>query len=86
MTVLRFAAPIYPGGRHCLLCGSVTVGAAFPPVRAGDKWRWSLFPFGANPTREGGAKDEVTAKGRLMAAFALTLKEAGLAPQKEAAA
>ena len=28
---LRFAAPIYPGGRMCLLCGSVTVGAVFPP-------------------------------------------------------
>lgn len=33
---LRFAAPIYPAGRHCLLCGSATVGAVFPPVGEGQ--------------------------------------------------
>lgn len=84
MTGIRFAAPIFPGGRHCLLCGSVTVGAVFPPAGGADKWRWRLFPFGANPSREGRAKDEVTAKGHLTAAFALTLAEAGLATIREA--
>ena len=79
MSGVRFAAPVYPGGRHCLLCGSITVGAVFPPAGAG-RWRWSLFGFGANPARAGGAKDEATAKGHLMAAFALTLVEAGLQP------
>ncbi len=86
MTALRFVAPVYPGGRHCLLCGSVTVGAVFPPVGAETKWRWRLFPFGANPSREGNAKDEQTAKGHLTAAFALTLAEAGLVPIEEATA
>ena len=76
---IRFAAPIHEGGRHCLLCGSVTMGAVFPPVGSGT-WGWRLFSFGANPARNGLAKDEQTAKGHLMAALALTLAEAGLAP------
>ena len=77
---IRFAAPIYPGGRHCLLSGSVTMGAIFPPPRAGGKWRWLLLSFGANHAREGNAKDETTAKGHLLSALALTLAEAGLIP------
>ena len=80
---IRFAAPVYEGGRRCLLCGSVTMGAVFPPTsdKAGrNHWRWSLFPFGANGAHEGRAKDEATAKGHLLAAFAITLAEAGLTP------
>ena len=80
---IRFAAPIYPGGRHCLLSGSVTMGAIFPPPRTGEKWRWRLFAFGANHAREGEAKDESTAKRHLTAALALTLAEAGLTPMEE---
>ncbi|MDN5786519.1 hypothetical protein [Pseudorhodobacter sp.] len=85
---LRFAAPIYPGGRHCLLCGAMTAGAVFPPLedprsaKKNSDWVWRLFPFGANPAREGRAKDEATAKGHLTAAFAITLAEAGLMPIK----
>jgi hypothetical protein len=80
---IRFAAPVYPGGRHCLLCGSVTMGAVFPPVGNNpgrNPWAWRLFSFGANPAREGRAKDETTAKGYLVEALALTLAEAGLQP------
>lgn len=80
---IRFAAPVYPNGRHCLLCGSVTVGAVFPPMGNNPgkaPWVWRLFSFGANPAREGRAKDETTAKGHLVAAFTLTLFEAGLQP------
>ena len=80
MTALRFAAPLYPGGRHCLLSGSVTMGAVFPPAKSGGKWRWTLFQFGANPARNGEAKDEAAAKGHLMAALAMTLAHAGLRP------
>jgi hypothetical protein len=58
------------------------MGAVFPPATHGKKWRWSLFSFGANHAREGQARDEATAKGHLMAAFALTLAEAGLAPME----
>ncbi len=76
---IRFAAPLTEGGRHCLLCGSITMGAVFPPV-GGGTWVWRLFAFGANQSRDGRAKDEKTAKGHLMAALALTLAEAGLAP------
>lgn len=79
---IRFAAPIYPGGRHRLLCGCVTMGAVFPPSLPNDKWRWRLFGFGANPAREGEAKDEATAKGHLSGALALTLAEAGLSTIK----
>ena len=78
MTALRFAAPIFPGGRHCLLCGSVTVGAVFPPVGSETKWRWRLFPFGANPSREGHAKSEAMAKAETRAAFKDLLKSASL--------
>lgn len=83
---IRFAAPIYPGGRHCLLCGSITVGAVFPPqgdpgtARQNLAWVWRLFQFGANQPREGRCGDEATAKGHLTAALALTLAEAGLVP------
>jgi len=83
---IRFAAPVYPGGRHCLLCGSVTMGAVFPPVGndpGRNPWVWRLFSFGANPARDGRAKDETTAKGHLMAALALTLAEAALLPMGE---
>lgn len=76
---IRFAAPLTEGGRHCLLCGSITMGAVFPPG-SGGKWVWRLFSFGANQPCEGLAKDEQTAKGRLLAALALTLAKAGLAP------
>lgn len=78
MTALRFAAPVYPGGRHCLLCGSVTVGAVFPPVGADPKWRWRLFGFGANPAREGQEKSEAMAKAQVRAAFKATLQAASL--------
>lgn len=86
---IRFAAPLHPGGRICLLCGSVTVGAVFPPVGNNpgrNPWAWRLFSFGANPVRDGRAKDETTAKGHLTAAFALTLAEARLQPIGEGAA
>lgn len=76
--ILRFAAPLYPGGRHCLMCGSVTMGAVFPPAGSDPRWRWRLLGFGANPSRDGAAKDEPTAKGHLMAALSLTLAEARL--------
>jgi len=83
---IRFAAPVYPGGRHYLLCRSVTMGAVYPPLgdpgtaKQNFAWVWRLFPFGANPGHEGRAKDETTAKGHLVEALALTLAEAGLAP------
>jgi hypothetical protein len=80
MTAIRFAAPLYPGGRHCLLAGSVTMGAVFPPASTKGKWRWTLFQFGASPSRQGTAKDEAAAKGHLMAALAITLASAGLRP------
>lgn len=78
---IRFADPPFQGGRHCLMCGSVTVGAVFPPFASeSGRWRWRLFSFGANPSREGSAKDENTAKGHLISAFAITLADAGLTP------
>lgn len=80
MTTIRFAAPVYPAGRHCLLCGTVTMGAVFPPHDAKDKWRWSLFPLGAIPSHTGTAKDEAKAKDALLDVLANRLAEAGLRP------
>jgi len=80
---IRFAAPLHEGGRHCLLCGGIIMGAVFPPVGndpGKNPWVWRLFSFGANPARDGRAKDEQGAKGHLLAAPALTLAEAGLGP------
>jgi len=67
---LRFAAPIYPGGRMCLLCGSVTVGAVFPPngTPPGD-WAWRVWVTATGQTLDGKARSEDAAKRAAMAAF-----------------
>lgn len=75
---LRYAAPVYPGGRHCLLCGATTFGAVFPPAGSAAKWAWRLFPFGAHPSITGEAATEGAAKAALMAAFLARLDEACL--------
>lgn len=77
---IRFAAPAYPGGRMCLLSGTVTMGAVFPPAGPEDKWAWRLFAFGAHPSRTGTAKSEAKAKDALLDALANRLAEAGLRP------
>ena len=66
---LRFAAPVYPGGRHCLLCGSATVGAIFPPVGLGGEWVWRVWVTADRTTRDGRTKSEATAKAKCRAAF-----------------
>ncbi len=76
MTV-RFAAPLYPGGRHCLLCGTVTVGAVFPPPVSGDDWTWRLW-VGGDLVPEGRAKSERSAKNALLARFRDFLRAAEL--------
>lgn len=77
MTV-RFAAPLYPGGRHCLLCGTVTVGAVFPPAVRGDDWTWRQWISGGAYTPEGRAKSEQAAKNALLARFRDFLRAAEL--------
>lgn len=81
MTV-RFAAPLYPGGRHCLLCGTMTVGAAFPPVTIGEKWGWRLWACGEQAATEGRAKSEQAAKNALLARFRDFLRAAELVEAK----
>ena len=59
------------------------MGAVFPPVGNNpgrNPWAWRLFSFGANPARDGRAKDEQAAKDHLLDALAITLAEAGLVP------
>ena len=75
---IRFAAPLYPGGRHCLLCGTVTVGAVFPPVTIGEKWGWRLLVGGEQAATEGRAKSEQAAKNALLARFRDFLRAAEL--------
>ena len=75
---LRFAAPVYPGGRHCLICGNVTVGAVFPPGGGGRRWHWRMWFTGANHPDTGDAKSEETAKAATMAAFWKVMEAAEL--------
>lgn len=75
---LRFAAPLYEGGRHCLLCGMVTVGAVFPPVVGSDDWVWRLWVSGETAAPQGRAKSEQAAKNALLARFRDFLRAAEL--------
>lgn len=77
--IVRFAAPLYPGGRHCLLCGTVTVGAVFPPLVAGDKWVWRQWVSGEATPPSGWAKSEQAAKNALLARWRDFLRAAELA-------
>lgn len=81
-TTIRFAAPIYPGGRHCLLCGTVTVGAVFPPAgNPPNKWAWRVWVNGNGSASVGHAKDEAKAKVGAMSAFNDFLAAADLVPK-----
>lgn len=75
---IRFAAPLYPGGRQCMLCGTLTVGAVFPPVTIGEKWGWRLWVGGEQAATEGRAKSEQAAKNALLARFRDFLRAAEL--------
>lgn len=79
---LRFAAPAYPGGRHCLMCGSVTVGAVFPPAVKGDDWVWRLWVSGETSAPHGRAKSEQAAKNAFLARFRDFLRAAELQEMK----
>lgn len=79
MTGVRFAAPTYSGGRHCLLCGSVTVGAVFPPVgHPPNKWAWRVWVTASGQAEHGHSKSEALAKANAKAAFREFLKVARL--------
>lgn len=80
MTV-RFAAPLYPGGRHCLLCGTVTVGVAVPPAEADGKWLWRSIVADESVPPGGWtvARSEAAAKNALLARFRDFLRAAELA-------
>lgn len=67
---IRFAAALYPGGRMCLLCGSVTVGAVFPPVgNPPNKWSWRVWVTANGHAQDGSAKSELAAKNAALSAF-----------------
>jgi hypothetical protein len=75
---IYFATPLYPQGRHCLLCGRVTVGAAFPPAVKGDDWVWRMWVHGEISAPEGRAKSEHAAKNALLGRFRDFLRVAEL--------
>lgn len=76
---IRFAAPIYPGGRICLLSGSVTVGAVFPPAGPIKEWTWSVRRFGgAGRATLHRAPTEQAAKNALLASWLDFVRAAGL--------
>ena len=74
----RFAAPLYPGGRMCLLSGSVTVGAVFPPAQAGGLWRWVVWVTPVAFAGNGEARTEQAAKNAALAHWRDFLAAAGL--------
>lgn len=79
---IRFAAPVYPGGRHLLICGAVAVGAVFPTVgNPPNKWAWGVWVNGRTVSDNGLAKDEARAKAAAMSAFNDFLAAAGLMPK-----
>lgn len=63
----RFASPLYPGGRMCLLSGSVTVGAIFPPPDGKGDWHWRMWAAYERHRGYGTAKSEQAAKNALLA-------------------
>lgn len=73
----RFAAPLRPGGRHCLLSGSLTVGAVFPPAGPDDRWHWRLWVLPEIP-RTGRARTEAAAKAALLLRWEAFLEDAAL--------
>ena len=81
---LRFLPPAYPGGRLPLFCGSVAVGAVFPP--AGDppgKWAWRVWVTAQLYASEGQSTTEAKAKAAAIAAFRVFLDAARLVPMVE---
>lgn len=84
MTV-RFAAPLYPGGRQCLLCGTVTVGVVYPPAKDGDGWLWRAAITDKGQPTDGWevAASEQAAKNALLARFRDFLRAAELEEVKE---
>lgn len=75
----RFAAPLWPRGRSCLLAGSFTVGAVFPPPKDGGVWHWRMF--GVHDTgapNHGAANTEQAAKNALLCRWRDFLRAAGL--------
>lgn len=74
----RFAAPLWPGGRSCLMSGSFTVGAVFPPPAPGGVWRWRLFGVWHPGPTHGTANTEQAAKNALLARWRDFLRAAEL--------
>ena len=74
----RFAPPAYPGGRHCLMAGSVPVGAVFPPAGPAGAWCWTLWVGGVQFTAQGEARTEQAAKNALLARWRDFLAAAAL--------
>lgn len=81
MTSLRFIPPAYDSDRRLLRCGTIDVGAVFPPIgtpRDSLPWVWQLWLSGRSWALEGRAKSELAAKNKLMAEFEEFLRNAGL--------
>ncbi|MBP2560827.1 hypothetical protein J2857_003596 [Neorhizobium galegae] len=62
------------------MSGGIAVGAVFPPVRPGLRWRWRCWVTGRSRPSEGSLHTEALARRAVEAAFANFLKNAGLVP------
>lgn len=76
--MIGWRAPSYAGDRRVAMCGTVEVGAIFPPLGSEKKWRWRLWGGAGSFAKEGTAPTELGAKVALDNAWAGFLNRAGL--------
>lgn len=93
---LRFEPSGYSGGRDTLFCGTVAVGAVFPPSpppetrltadpKARGRWRWRVWVTRNGVPRDGEARSSADAQAAAMREFRDFLHAARLVPEQEAA-
>lgn len=64
--------------RQTFRSGKLIVGAIYPPLRPGLRWRWSIWVTGRRKPSDGWAPDEATAHRAVEAKYREFLKLAGL--------
>ncbi|WP_411033827.1 hypothetical protein [Shinella sp. BYT-45] len=74
---------VWQPSRLVYVCGTVSVGAVFPPACPGGKWRWRMLVDGRLSPEEGKAKTQDEARQAVEKRFAAFLDRAALKPAIE---
>jgi len=93
---IRFEPSGHSGGRETLLCGTVAVGAVFPPTpppttrrtakpQAPGRCRWRVWVTANGIPREGSARCLAAAREAALEQFRAFLDAARLVPEQEGA-